>query len=71
VRKGVAIATGKKSEGEGQVNLKKLTKTVNKSADEAGSRLPSEQRAAYRAARESVVRARRAAENNEGQLRIG
>jgi len=51
--------------------LKKLAQVVNKSADEAGRSLPREQRDAYRASRESVVKARRSAENVEGQLRIG
>jgi hypothetical protein len=65
------MAVGKKGESTEAVDVKKLAKAVNKSADEAGSALPPEPRAAYRAARDSVVRARRSAENVEGQLRIG
>jgi hypothetical protein len=65
------MAVGKKVDSTGTVELKELAEVVNKSADEAGAGLPPEQRAAYRAARESVVNARRSAENVEGQLRIG
>jgi hypothetical protein len=65
------MAVGKKGENTKAVDVKKLAKAVNKSADKAGSALPVEQRVAYRAARDSVVRARRSAENVEGQLRIG
>jgi hypothetical protein len=65
------MTVGKKSESTEAVDVKKLAKVVNKSADEAGRALPPEQRAAYKAARDSVVRARRSAENVEGQLRIG
>jgi hypothetical protein len=65
------MAVGKKSESIEAVDVKKLAKMVNRSADDAGSTLPPEERAAYREARDSVVRARRSAENVEGQLRIG
>jgi hypothetical protein len=53
------------------VDVDKLAKVLNKSVDDAGSALPPEQRAAYQAARDSVTKARRSAENVEGQLRIG
>jgi hypothetical protein len=65
------MTVGKKVKDTETVDLRKLAKAVNKSADDAGSELPAEQRAAYRAARDSVVKARRSAENIEGQLRIG
>jgi hypothetical protein len=65
------MATSKKTGTTQSVDLKKLARVLNKSADEAGKTLPQEQRVAYRAARDSVVRARRSAENVEGQLRIG
>lgn len=65
------MAIDKKVKDTETVKLDKLAKVVNKSADKAGSKLPREQRDAYRAARDSVVSARRSAENVEGQLRIG
>jgi hypothetical protein len=65
------MAVGKKVKITETVDLSKLAKAVNKSADEAGRSLPREQREAYRDARDSVVKARRSAENVEGQLRIG
>lgn len=65
------MTVGKKGQQTKAVDLKKLAKAVNMSADDAGSELPAEERAAYRAARESVVNARRSAENVEGRLRIG
>jgi hypothetical protein len=64
------MGLGSEKETE-NINVDKLTKLLNKSADEAGRTLPPEQRAAYEAARDSVVSARRSAENVEGQLRIG
>jgi hypothetical protein len=65
------MAIGKKVKSTKTADLKKLGRAVNKSADEAGRGLPVEQRDAYRAARDSVVAARRSAETVEGQLRIG
>lgn len=65
------MAVGKKVKTTETVDIKKLGRATNKSADEAGGGLPAEQRAAYRAARESVVKARRSAETVEGQLRVG
>ncbi len=65
------MAVGRKAKDTETLDLEKLTAAVNKSADDAGRGLPAEQRDAYRAARESVVQARRSAETVEGQLRIG
>lgn len=53
------------------LDVKKLTDALHKSADDAGASLSPEEREAYRASKDSVVRARRAAETVEGQLRIG
>ncbi len=65
------MAVGKKAKNTEAIDLKEFANVLNKSADEAGGALPAEQRAAYEAARDSVVKARRSAENIEGQLRIG
>jgi hypothetical protein len=65
------MTAGKKGEQREPVDVAKLAKVLNKSADDAGGALPAAERAAYQAARESVVKARRSAENVEGQLRIG
>ena len=65
------MSVGKKA-GKGEpMDLQELAKALNKSADDAGKALPVDERAAYEAARDSVIRARRSAENVEGQLRIG
>lgn len=65
------MAIGRKVKDTAAIDVEKLVKAVNKSADEAGCAPPAEQRAAYQEARDSVVKARRSAENVEGQLRIG
>ncbi len=67
----MALRKKAQSSKTGELDIQKLAKAVNKNAEDAGSGLPPEQRAAYRAARDSVVKARRSAENVEGQLRIG
>jgi len=65
------MSVGKKVEQAEPMDLDALAKALNKSADDAGEALPADERAAYQDARDSVIRARRSAENVEGQLRIG
>ena len=65
------MSVGKKAEHTAPMDLEKFAKAINKSADDAGKALPAGERAAYQTARESVIKARRSAENVEGQLRIG
>lgn len=65
------MASGKEAKTTPSIDLKKLTAVLHKSADDAGSNVPEEERAAYLASRASVVQARRCADTVEGQLRIG
>jgi hypothetical protein len=66
-----ALAAARGDAQPERAELDGLARALNKSVDELAEALPEDERAAYRAARDSVIRARRSAEAIEGQHMLG